>query len=118
MVLPKHMHALLVAAVAGSLVASGWALAQTQTYGAGTAKAPPAQSTATTQMPSVTPSKSETAASAFEKLDKSHLGYVTRADAAKLNGFDKAFEQADKDKDGKLSRAEFNAAWAIYTGKG
>ena len=35
----------------------------------------------------------------------------------KLDGFDAAFTQADKNKDGKLDRDEFKAAWAIYTGK-
>jgi len=67
-------------------------------------------------MSAVTPNKSETAASAFEKLDAAHAGYVTKEQAAKLDGFDKAFTQADKNKDGKLDRDEFRAAWAIYTG--
>ena len=55
----------------------------------------------------MTPNKSETAASAFEKLDAAHAGYVTKEQAAKLDGFDKAFTQADKNKDGKLSRMEY-----------
>ena len=38
---------------------------------------------------------------------------MTREQAAKLDGFDKAFAQADKNQDGKLSQDEFNAAWAI-----
>jgi hypothetical protein len=66
-------------------------------------------------MSSVIPSKSEPATSAFEKLDASHAGYLTKQQVAKLDGFDKAFTEADKDKDGKLNRDEFQAAWAIYT---
>jgi Ca2+-binding EF-hand superfamily protein len=106
----------LVATVAGCLAAAGTAFAQAQ-------PATPDQQTAQgyssspTQLAATTPSKSETAPSAFEKLDASHSGFVTKEQAAKLDGFDKAFTQADKNKDGKLSQDEFNAAWAIYTGK-
>ena len=103
----------LVATVAGCLAAAGTAFAQAQ-------PATPDQQTAqgySTQMAATTPSKSETAPSAFEKLDASHSGFVTREQVAKLDGFDKAFTQADKNKDGKLSQDEFNTAWAIYTGK-
>jgi len=64
-------------------------------------------------MSSMSPSKSDTAASAFEKLDSAKAGYVTKEQAAKLNGFD--FTQADKNKDGKLDRDEFNAAWGAYS---
>ena len=67
-------------------------------------------------MAAVTPSKSETAISAFEKLDAAHAGYVTKEQTAKLDAFDQVFVQADKDKDGKLNKEEFRAAWAIYTG--
>ena len=101
----------LAATVAGCLAMAGLAFAQ---YPATT----PAQSQAPspTQMSAMTPNKSETAASAFEKLDAAHAGYVTKEQTTKLDGFDKAFTQADKNKDGKLDRDEFKAAWAIYTG--
>ena len=59
--------------------------------------------------------KSGTAVSAFQKLDAAKAGYVTKEQAAKLNGFD--FTQADKNKDGELDRDEFNAAWGAYSGK-
>ena len=67
-------------------------------------------------MPAAAPNKSETAPSAFQKLDTAHAGFVTKEQAAKLDGFDKAFTQADKNKDGKLSMDEFKIAWGIYTG--
>ncbi len=68
-------------------------------------------------MPAAIPSKSETAPSAFEKLGASRLGHVTKEEASKLDGFDRAFSEADRDKDEKLNPDEFALAWAIYTGK-
>ena len=104
----------LAATVAGCLAMAGLAFAQ---YPATTpAQTQTPRSSTPTQMSAMTPNKSETAASAFEKLDAAHAGYVTKEQAAKLDGFDKAFTQADKNKDGKLDRDEFKAAWAIYTG--
>ena len=69
------------------------------------------------QMPSVLPSRAETASSAFDKLAASGSTFVTKEEADKLDGFDRAFAEADRDKDGKLSKDEFNAAWAIYSGR-
>lgn len=104
----------LAATVAGCLAMAGLAFAQ---YPATTpAQSQTPSSSTPTQVSAMTPNKSETAASAFEKLDAAHAGYVTKEQAAKLDGFDKAFTQADKNKDGKLDRDEFKAAWAIYTG--
>jgi hypothetical protein len=68
------------------------------------------------QMPGTVPSKSETTASAFEKLSASQR-YVTRDEVGKLDGFDRAFTEADRDKDGQLNQEEFAVAWAIYTGR-
>jgi hypothetical protein len=80
------------------------------------APAPPAISSSPIQMPGTVPSKSETTASAFEKLSSSQR-YVTRDEVAKLDGFDRAFAEADRDKDGQLNQEEFAVAWAIYTGR-
>ena len=77
----------------------------------------PNLATSPIQMPTVVPSKAETAASAFDKLASSGSTFVTKEQADRLDGFDRAFSDADRDKDGKLSRDEFNAAWAIYTGR-
>ena len=105
----------LAATVAGCLAMAGLALAQTQ-YTTPAQSQPPSSSSTPKQMPAMTPNKSETASSAFEKLDAAHAGYVTKEQAAKLDGFDKAFTQADKNKDGKLDSDEFKSAWATYTG--
>ena len=103
----------LVASVAGCFALAGLAVAQTQ-------PATPAQSQTSgssppSQMSTMAPSKSDTAVSAFQKLDAAKAGYVTKEQAAKIDGFD--FTQADKNKDGKLDRDEFNAAWGVYSGK-
>jgi len=102
--------------VASCLAVAGTAFAQMQPTKP-TQSDNPAYSNPATPMSAVTPSKAETASSAFQKLDASHAGYVTKEQAAKLDGFDQAFTQSDKNKDGKLSQDEFNAAWSIYTGR-
>ena len=62
------------------------------------------------------PGKAETADAAFKKLDASGKGYVTMGDTKSLSGFDKAFQSADANRDGKLSSEEFKKAWQDYTG--
>jgi hypothetical protein len=117
-----HRHSqrnALVATVAGCFALAGLAVAQPATP-AQSQPATPAQSQTSganppSQVSSMAPSKSDTADSAFQKLDAAKAGYVTKEQAAKLNGFD--FTQADKNKDGKLDRDEFNAAWGAYSGK-
>ena len=65
--------------------------------------ATPSYSSSPIQMPTVIPSKSETAPSAFEKLAVSRSYFVSKEQADKLDGFDRAFSEADRDKDGKLT---------------
>ena len=104
----------LAATVAGCLAMAGLAFGQSQYTTP--AQSPTPSASTPKQMPAITPNKSETAPSAFEKLDAAHAGYVTKEQAAKLDGFDKVFTQADTNKDGKLDRDEFKSAWATYTG--
>jgi hypothetical protein len=61
------------------------------------------------------PNKSELTSSAFDMLDTSKRGFVTRDDVAKLPGFDSAFQQADENNDGRLSESEFARAWIAYS---
>jgi hypothetical protein len=65
----------------------------------------------------IIPSKAELPDAAFKKLDAGGKGYVSKEDARELNGFDPAFQQADVNKDGKLSPAEFDKAWGYFTGR-
>src|SRR4030095_8912817 len=111
----------LIATAAGCFALTGLAVAQSPS-GTPAQSPPPAApqlqmsgSNPSSQMSPTVPAKSDTAASAFQKLDTAKAGYVTKEQAAKLRGFD--FTQADKNKDGKLDREEFNAAWGVYTGK-
>lgn len=62
------------------------------------------------------PSRSATAAQAFGMLDRGQVGYVTRADTDRIPGF-VGFDNADSNRDGQLSPAEFNAAWRFYSGQ-
>jgi hypothetical protein len=65
----------------------------------------------------IIPSKAELADAAFKKLDAGGKGYVSKEDVRELSGFDKSFELADRNKDGKLTPEEFGKAWANYTGR-
>jgi Ca2+-binding EF-hand superfamily protein len=53
-------------------------------------------------------SASYAAAPAFNELDKDHDGMLTKAEAASVKGLD--FAKADTNKDGRLDRAEYEAA--------
>jgi hypothetical protein len=59
------------------------------------------------------PSRTESARTAFDKLDREKLGYLTPKDIVQPPG--KAnFDDADRNKDGKLSFAEFETLWNKY----
>ena len=97
------------------------AAADTGSYGAGAA-APSGQSmspSGTGSMSSakaIPPSQAETSDSAFKKLDASNKGYITRDDASSVPGFDRSFQAADANHDGKLTTDEFKKAWTSFTG--
>ena len=50
----------------------------------------------------------------FEQLDRNHDGFLTRDEVRGIRDFGRAFDQADKNKDGKLDPAEFLEADAIH----
>jgi hypothetical protein len=91
-------------------------LAAVATTSVAQSPAPAASATTPSAAMIVPPSKTETPDSAFKKLDPNTKGYVSKEDAAQVQGFDAAFQRADANKDGKLSPSEFNQAWAIYSG--
>jgi len=43
----------------------------------------------------------------FDEMDKNHDGYIDSSEAAAMPGLIGAFDGADRDKDGKVDRAEF-----------
>ena len=49
----------------------------------------------------------------FEALDKNNDGYITRDELQGLRWYDKAFDQADENRDGRLDQTEFIKAEAI-----
>lgn len=67
-------------------------------------------------LPNTLPARDTSAAQAFSMLDRSQLGYVTRADTDRLSGF-MGFDNADTNRDGQLSPAEFATAWRFYSGQ-
>ncbi|MEP7208402.1 MAG: EF-hand domain-containing protein [Casimicrobiaceae bacterium] len=102
----------------GALAWSAVALAQSAPSADVAAAAAAADASAPIAMPhGIMPNKSELPKSAFAKLDSADKGFVTREDSAQLDAFGKIFEQADQNHDGRLNEAEFNTAWALYTGQ-
>ena len=59
-------------------------------------------------------SELKSADAVFTKLDSGQRGYVTRRETKDLIGFGDAFEAVDSKGSGKLTRAQFRKAWALY----
>jgi len=62
----------------------------------------------------VVPSELKDADIVFNEIDLSGRGYVTRQETKDLIGFDEAFRAVDTKGSGKLTRAQFRKAWALY----
>ena len=62
------------------------------------------------------PDKSDSAETAFKKLDRAAKGYVTLEDVAVLPGFATAFTNADSSHLGRLNLIGFTRAWTAYVG--
>ena len=60
------------------------------------------------------PSMTDSADTAFRKLDRGAKGYVTYEDVAVLPDFATAFGNADSTHLGRLNLAGFTQAWAAY----
>jgi len=58
-------------------------------------------------------SRSDDPGRAFRALDPLNRGYVTRADTDKIAGF-MGFDNADTDRDGRLTPGEFQNAWRYF----
>ena len=67
-------------------------------------------------LPTMVPSKLETADSAFAKLDAGKKGHLTMEDTRVLDDFDGVFQKVDRDGNRKLTPMEFIQGWEVYTG--
>lgn len=61
------------------------------------------------------PSRTDSAAWAFDKLNGTRNGYVTPGDVARLPGR-ASFDSADRNRDGRLDIDEFQRYWTDYQG--
>lgn len=114
----------LLALATATLFTSGLAFAQSTTLTA------PNNSAGTTidvphlQMPGNvqssgpnSPTRTDNAQTAFQKLDRSGNGYVTRQDMEGLpQSTQIPFDRADRNHDGRLDANEFQGAWNDYDG--
>ena len=50
----------------------------------------------------------------FKKLDVNHDNFLSREEVRKIRGFEKAFKEADENRDGRLDVDEFVKAQAIH----
>jgi hypothetical protein len=72
----------------------------------------PGSGSAPSNAPSAGSGSNSTMSSSFEALDKNGDGYISKAEAKKDRVVNKQWKQFDTDKDGKLSRAEYDASAA------
>ena len=63
------------------------------------------------------PTRTESSITAFDKLDLSRDGTISRAEAAGLPG-NMSFFEADRNRDGRLDADEFQRFWGDYLGAG
>lgn len=105
-------RAFIAAALLAALNLNG-ALGQTQQGGM-----PGAGKTGPSPLPEIVkpvlPSDLKSADAVFDELDAGGRGYVTREDTKDLLGFGEAFRAVDRQGSGKLTRAQFRKAWALY----
>lgn len=70
--------------------------------------------TTTTTTTSRTYSKTDSPDVVYRSIDTNNRGYVTRTETESIKGFGDAFDKADKNHSGRLTREEFSSAWSQY----
>jgi len=78
-----------------------------------TTESTPSGSTTTTTT-TRTYSKSDSPDVVYQSIDTNNRGYVLRSETERISGFGDAFDKADKNHSGRLTREEFNSAWTEY----
>jgi hypothetical protein len=78
-----------------------------------TTESTPSGSTTTTTT-TRTYTKSDSPDVVYKSIDVNNRGYVLRTEIPRITGFEDAFDKADKNHSGRLTREEFNSAWAEY----
>ncbi len=68
----------------------------------------------TTTTTTRTYSKSDSPDAVYNSIDSNNRGYVLRTETERISGFGDAFDKADKEHSGRLTREEFNSAWTEY----
>ena len=110
---PSHSAAFLAAAM---FLFAGAASADTATVtkerSTTTESAPSGATTTTTT--TRTFSKTDSPDVVYKSIDTNNRGYVLRTETERISGFGDAFDKADKNHSGRLTREEFNSAWTEY----
>ena len=109
----SHSAAVVAAAV---FLFAGAASADTATVTkerSTTTESTPSSATTTTTT-TRTYSKNDSPEVVYKSIDTNNRGYVTRTETERISGFDSAFDNADKNHSGRLTREEFNSAWTEY----
>jgi hypothetical protein len=108
-------HGAVVLIAAASLIAgAAYADPATVTKERSTTTESTPSGTTTTTTTTRTYSKSDSPDVVYESIDSNNRGYVTRTETERISGFGDAFDKADKEHSGRLTREEFNSAWREY----
>ena len=108
-----HSAAVLAAAVflfAGAASADTATVTKERTT---TTESTPSGQTSTTTT-TKTYSKTDSPDVVYKSIDVNNRGYVLRTETERISGFGDAFDKADKNHSGRLTREEFNSAWTEY----
>jgi hypothetical protein len=107
----SHSAAVLAAAV---FLFAGAASADTATVTKETSTTTEATPSGTTTTTTRTYTKTDSPDVVYKSIDINNRGYVLRTETERISGFGDAFDKADKNHSGRLTREEFNSAWMEY----